>query len=113
MKAASRRAVLKTARIATAELKVATRSIMGDEPGGYDPYKAANFRVPRVRTRGGVISAGTGYTREGYIDRFRSTGTKPNQAATTSTEAFLTWQTRSFRISKVLSDGQTVTVPKQ
>jgi hypothetical protein len=27
-----------------------------------------------------------------------------------STEAFLTWQTRSFRISKVLADGQTVTV---
>jgi len=77
MKAAAKRSVLKTAQLATAELKVATRAAMFNEPGGYDPFKAANFRRPRVRTRLGVISAGAGYSREGYIDRFRSTGTGP------------------------------------
>lgn len=77
MKAAARRSVLKTARLATKELKAATRAAMYDNPGGYDPYKAANFRTPKVKTRGGIISAGAGYSREGYIDRFRSTGTGP------------------------------------
>jgi hypothetical protein len=77
MQAAAKRAVLKTAQLATAELKVATRAAMYDNPGGYAPFKSANFRRPRIRTRGGVISAGAGYTRAGYVDRFRSTGTKP------------------------------------
>lgn len=76
-KAANRRAVLKTARLATVELKAATRAAMHDNPGGYEPFKAANFKRPRVRTRGTEISAGTGYTQEGSFDRFRSTGTKP------------------------------------
>jgi hypothetical protein len=75
--AANRRAVLKTARIGNQELKAATRGAMFNEPGGYDPFKAANFRRPRDSTRGGGISAGTGYTQEGSFDRFRSTGTKP------------------------------------
>lgn len=75
--AANRRAVMKTARLGANELKAFTRAAMFDNPGGYDPYKAANFRRPRVSSRGGAISAGTGYTQEGYIDRFRSTGTGP------------------------------------
>jgi len=75
--AANRRSVLKTARIGNQELKAAARAAMFNEPGGYDPFKAANFKRPRVSTRGGAISAGTGYTQEGYIVRFRSTGTKP------------------------------------
>jgi hypothetical protein len=77
MKAANRRAVLKTARLATVELKAATRAAMHDNPGGYQPFKAANYKRPRVRTRGTEISAGAGYTQEGSFDRFRSTGTKP------------------------------------
>jgi hypothetical protein len=77
MRAAARRAVLKTARIATKELKAATRAAMHDEPGGYEPFAAENFKRPKVRTRRGVISAGAGYTRAGSFDRFRSTGTGP------------------------------------
>lgn len=77
MRAAARRSVLKTARLATRELKVATRAAMHDNPGGYAPFSPVNFKTPKVRTRGGIISAGAGYSREGYIDRFRSTGTGP------------------------------------
>ena len=77
IKAANRRAVLKTARLGAKELKIATRAAMYSDFDRYNPFKAANFRVPRVRTRGGEVSAGTGYTQEGSFDRFRSTGTKP------------------------------------
>ena len=77
MNAAMRRAVLKTARIARSALAGATRAAMHDEPGGYDPYSARNFRTPRARTEAGGVSAGTGFTQAGSFDRFRSSGTKP------------------------------------
>jgi hypothetical protein len=79
MKAASRRAVLKTARIGANTIKAATREAMYDHPGGYAPYKAANFKRPKVRSRGGSISAGAGYTQEGSFVRFRSTGTSTGE----------------------------------
>lgn len=74
IKAANRRAVLKTARLGARELKARTALAMFDRPGGYDPFSPRNFRVPKVRSDGASVSAGTGYTRDGYADRFRSQG---------------------------------------
>lgn len=75
MQDAGRRAVLKTARIGRKAIMAATLEAMYDNPGGYDPYKPANFKIPKVRTIGGAVSAGAGYTQEGSFVRFRSTGT--------------------------------------
>jgi hypothetical protein len=50
---------------------------MHDEPGGYEPFSPAAFKMPKVKTMLGGISAGTGYTNAGYADRFRSTGVGP------------------------------------
>jgi len=75
MKKSSRRSVMKTARLGRATLIKATHAAMYDNPGGYAPFSAANFKQPKIKTIGGAISANTGYTPAGYIDRFRSTGT--------------------------------------
>jgi hypothetical protein len=75
IKAASRRAVLKTARLGRNAMKADTRLKIRNHPGGYDPYKAVNFKLPKVKTERGIISASIGFTSEGYIDRFLSSGT--------------------------------------
>lgn len=83
LNASMRRAVLKTARIARKALVDATRGAMHDSPGGYAPYESRNFKIPKIETKLGGVSAGVGYTRSGYADRFRSTGTKPRFRYTT------------------------------
>jgi hypothetical protein len=101
MKAANKRAVLKTAQLATRELKAATRGAMFNEPGGYDPFKAANYKRPRVRTRGSEVSAGAGYSQEGSFDRFRSTGTGPRYRSS----GRLRYSKRSKRKLRVRDQG--------
>lgn len=77
IKAASRRAVLKTARLGRNAMKADTRLKVRNHPGGYDPYSPLNFKTPKAKTRGGLISANTGFTGPGHIDRWLSEGTGP------------------------------------